>query len=235
MNIVVNQWFGYGDCIYIQTLVRKIADGRPIIWPVMSHFIDGLSRGYPDIQWVDYKTFPINLDSKEQYEINIPKYGLCTVLPIRFADYLLKVPYDECMAAKFKMYGIDYNTWIEDAMWERDYKKEEELQNMFPPYYKYRLINDIFGSESKHSVSISDNLEMGNIRMNTVPGFSLFDWAKIIENANEIHVVNSSIIYLLEQLELKAPEVHLYQRSIPGQTFSNISYLLKKHKYIFHG
>lgn len=63
---------------------------------------------------------------------------------------------------------------------------------------------------------------------------SLFDWATVIQKAAAIHTVNTSIIYLLEMLELEAPEVHLYQRTIKGQTFDNIKYILKRHKYVFH-
>lgn len=236
MTIIPNQFFGIGDIIFCNTLVRRIANGNPIIWPVLGHFVEGLNRAYADdqLKFVDYKTVPINFESREHVEMSVPGIGMCTILPLRWADVILNRPYDHCMAAKYDLYGQKWESWRECATWNRNEKNEEEIYS-FQTHREYRLVNKIFGSESKHKVHIPDSLEIGNLHMGTMFNYSLFDWSKVIENASEIHVVNSSIIYLLEMLDLKAPEVHLYQRSIPGQTFSNIEYLLSKHKYIFHG
>jgi len=236
MTIIPNQFFGLGDIIFTQTLVHRIADGRPIVWPVLAHFVEGLQRAYPHIKFVDHRTMQIDFDRRDQYEFEHPTLGRCTALPLRWADAILKVPYNDCMKAKYMLYGMDFEDWRERAMWVRDEKQEKELQYNYPyTPNECILVNNIFGSESKLTISIPIVRDNYTILMHPLKSFSIFDWAHMIEKCKEIHTVNTSIIYLLELLDLKAPEIHLYQRPIKGQTFDNISYLLKKHKYVFHG
>ena len=236
MTIIPLQSWGIGDIIFTQTLVHRIADGRPIVWPVLQHFVEGLNRAYPHITFVDQQTFQIDYDRKDQYEFEHPKLGRCTVLPLRWSDVILKVPYNDCMRAKYDLYGMDFEDWREHAKWLRDGLKELELNKMqhLQKEQPYTFVNGIFGSECRLTVKIPEN-EGAQVFMTVKPGYSLFDWQTLIQNSSCIHTVNTSIIYLLEMLDLKAPEIHLYQRSIPGQTFDNISYLLKKHRYVFHG
>ncbi len=138
-TVIPNQPFGAGDAIYCQTLVKKVANGNPIIWPMFPQFVDGFNRAYGSgkMKFVDWRTIHINYDSKEYYNTNLPGIGDAVIVPIRWTTEIMKLPYDDCMKSKYLYFGMDYNTWIEDAMWERDYKKEEELQNMFPPHSKY--------------------------------------------------------------------------------------------------
>lgn len=229
MTIIPNQYFGHGDIHFCITLVNRIADGRKIVWPCLPHFVDGLNRAFPHITFVDWRTMQIDFERRDQYEFEHPTLGRCTVLPIRWTTENMRVPYNDCMRSKYEYWGINYEDWRDDAMWVRD-KKEAYLYGMTEDGY---LINKTFGSDCKLTVKIPELSGPGAI-MSVKKGYSLFDWAAVIENAKEIHTVNSSIIYLLELLDLKAPEIHLYQRSIPGQTFDNIKYLLKRHKYIFH-
>jgi len=235
MTIIPNQFFGLGDIIFTQTLVRRIADGRPIIWPVLPHFVEGLNRAYPDITFVDWQSMRIEYGRTDQFAFEHEELGDCTVLPLRWADTILKVPYNDCMKAKYLLYGMDFDDWRVDAKWLRDGLKELTLFKSFILHsgVEYDLINCFFGSET-NKLSVDMQMSCQTISMATLSGYSLFDWQHVIQHAAAIHTVNTSIIYLLEMLELKAPEIHLYQRPIKGQTFDNIRYLLKRHKYVFH-
>lgn len=232
-TIIVNQPFGLGDIIFTQQLAKVIAGGRTILWPVFPQFVEGLNRAYPDVKFIDWKKLPIDYDRTGQYETNLAGIGPCTILPFRFACDMLHLPYDECMRAKYKLYGLDFEIWQDGAYWQRDMSFETALPtNLDIDIFsdKYSLINRTFGSDNTLKVNITAD----GIEMKPFDNFSLFDWALTLQNASAIHTVNTSIIYLLEMLDLKATEVHLYQRSIPGQTFSNIDYILKRHKYVFH-
>jgi len=234
MTIIPNQFFGIGDVIFCQTLVRTIADGRPIIWPVLPHFVEGLNRAYPDIKFVDYRRMQIDFERKDQYEFEHPEIGRCTVLPLRWADYIMKVPYNDCMKAKYMLYGMDFEIWRDCAMWVRYDDKEQELMKQTGSIYHetHDFVNTTFGSDCKMNIQIPRFSVP--VYLEVKAGFSLFDWAAIVQKSREIHTVNTSIIYLLEMTDLRAPEIHLYQRGIAGQTFDNIKYILKRHKYIFH-
>lgn len=231
MIIVPNQPFGIGDIIFCQALVKYIAAGSKIVWPVWPQFVDQLRRAYPDIEFVSSKTCEYDLNRNDQFEAVNRKGERYTQLPIRFADSIMRVRYDDCMKAKYMMYGLDFNMWVKDAMWHRDTQREESLMQQLVKKEEYTFSNATFGSDCKMQVPVPNC----DVKMQILDGFSMFDWCKIIENASEIHTVSTSIIYLLEMLDLKAKEVHLYQRPIPGQTFSNVSYILQRHKYILHG
>lgn len=241
MTIIPNQYFGIGDVIFCQTLVNQIANGNPIVWPVMPQFVEGLNRAYPHITFVDWRTFKIDYERKDQYEIDIEPYGKCTVLPIRWADNIMKVPYTHCMRAKYDLYGLDYRDWKDKAMWERDKLREAELmleydyssdlETMYPFIFK----NVIFGSDCKLKINIKDVTFSGipTIEMYPIDRFSLFDWAAIIRCAEQIHTVSSSILYMLELLPLQAKEIHLYARKPIETHFKNVDYLFTK-PYILH-
>ena len=238
MTIMPLQFFGLGDVIFCQTLVNTIANSygsdTRIVWGVWDNFLDQLNRAYPNIEFVPYKSLGIDFNRKDDYEFMHAKYGRCRVLPLRWADGILNVHYNSCMRAKYDLYGLDFETWRDNAMWQRNEWKEIGFHASKVPKGDYALVNLTFGSDAKGMIKIP-HPKISTIVMDIVKGYSLFDWSMIIENATEIHTVNTSIIYLLEMLDLRAKEVHLYQRTVAGQTFDNIRYVLKRHKYVFHG
>ena len=227
MIIYPLQAFGIGDVIFTQTLVRKIANGRKILWGVDIHFVEGLNKAYPDIMFVDKNAMNINYDRKDDYILN----GM-RILPIRWANEILQVPYTQCMSSKYALYKQDWKTWTKQAMWKRDTAREDELFEKLGLVEgeSYKLINRFFGSSSQHVAGIDHR----GTEMCQMQGFSLFDWAKVIENATEIHSVSTSIIYLLELLSLKSKEVHLYLRLPICSHFNDVSYILERQNYFLH-
>ena len=229
MTTIPIQFFGAGDVIFEQTLVRYLAKNTQIIWPVEPHMVEGFNRAYPDIAFVDRTKFNIDYERKDDYIQYSIRY-----LPLRWADQILKVPYRKCMSAKYELYGMDYNLWRQQAMWVRDREKEEELfQLLGCANTEYNLVNTFFGTNSQMQVLIAPVNGLKNIEMKTISGYSLFDWAKVIENATEIHVVNSAILFLLELLNLKAKRPNLYRRAPIETDFRNVDYLFTK-DYILH-
>jgi len=232
MTIIPNQFFGHGDIHFTITLAKIIADGRPIVWPVLPQFVDGFTRGFPDIKFIDWRTLQIDYERRDQYECTVQGLGKCNVLPFRWAVENMGLPYTDCMRAKYMMYGLDWQIWKEQAMWVRDTEQEIKLWNGVNAG-KHIFINNTFGSDCKLHIELPDFF--GNVvTLGVSVHYSLFDWVKIIEQATEIHTVSTSIIYLLEMLDLTAKEVHLYPRKPIETDFRNVDYILQKHKYILH-
>lgn len=236
MIVIPNQPFGLGDIIFCQTLAKRVANGNPILWPVFPQFVNQLQRAYPDVKFVDWTKLKVDYDRKGQYEFDSPQLGdRCTVLPFCFAAEILGKGYRDWMRAKYELYGLDWQIWREDAMWVRG-NPENTLHaykiREFNVGSSYVLMNRTFGSKGTLKIQMPKMKNCIEIKQSNI--YSLFDWAAIIQNAAAIHTVNTSIIYLLELLDLKAPEIHLYQRSMPGQTFEGIDYILQRHKYVFH-
>lgn len=195
MIIVPIQAFGLGDCIFEQTIVRKIANGNPIEWPVEPQFLEGLQRAYPDITWLDKNTAGIDLERREDYVKDGRRY-----LPLRWCDTNYKAPYARCMALKYEYYGHDFHTWKQMARWSRNMRRELTLKHYIGAIDEpYALVNRYFGSSSQLRAYIPPVSGLKEIEMRTLLGYSLFDWARVIEGATEIHTVSSSIFYLLIQ------------------------------------
>jgi len=157
------------------------------------------------------------------------------VIPLRWNVEIMKVPYTRCMETKYTMFGMDWHRWREGAMWVRDFKKEQELKNLLSikDGDKYNLVSTTFGTGMKHKVPIVVNNAYRNIDLQYIPGYSLFDWAGVFEQATTIHVVSSSNIYIMEMLDLQADEIKLYLRKPIESNHDNYNYLLERHNYTF--
>lgn len=245
------QHFGIGDCIFTQTLINKLAGGNSITWGVQPYFVDGLKRAYPSINWVDYTTLT-DIDYNLKVDTAI---GDKRIIPIRWSVDVMKVPYSQCMSSKYVMFGKSWERWKDKAMFARDAAKEQELYNLVTkllpahviippekkrgrpksveiPKLKYNLINRYFRSDNSGMVDIKPDNDYPCIEMTSVKGYSLFDWAKIIEGATEIHVVNSAITFILELMDVNMP-IHLYCRKPDEVDFKNTEYIFTK-PYILH-
>lgn len=227
--LIPNQYIGLGDIIFQQSLVRKYIDqGYKVLWPVKKHFVNDLNRAYPDIAFVNKSIVKANYNAK--HEINKQRLK---ILPLRWADMILNLPPDDCMKAKYMLYKEDWHIWKQHAQWKRDVKKENELFNLLglTQQEQYILVNrtyqSAFQSKAKFDIVTSTIV----IEMNLVEGYSLFDWAMVIEHATEIHTVSTSLLYLLELLDLKQP-IHLYPRKNDPQ-FDHVRFLFTK-PYILH-
>jgi len=232
MAVIVLQPHGLGDHIFCQSLVNQLADLEHIVWPVLPHFIDGLKRAYPEINWIPVGSLSSNV---ENCRIDTVINGN-RILPIRWADSITKVKYKDCMRSKYDLYGLDWNTW-KDFTFKKDSNRAMKL------FYevlglsdgeKFRLINKRFTSNESKSVKIPESSKIRNIEMITIPGFSLFDWYLVIEKATEIHTVGTSINYIIELLEIKSENVFLYKRLPDENHFQNYDYILKRHSYIYN-
>lgn len=221
----VQQW-GIGDVIFEMTLVRAFE--LPVTWVVLPQFVDGLQRAYPDINFTTDK--PIGYDSERREDHTV---GENRFLPARWADVMMNVPYHMCMRAKYDLYQLPWQSWRTNAMWSRDVPRETALRAYLgiANGERYNLINKHFRSNGSGIAAISVDNGLRNVYMQSIDGFSLFDWGGIIERATTIHTVSTAILYMLELLEI--PETHLYVRKPDEVDFRNVEYLFTK-KYNLH-
>lgn len=227
MTIVPLQYFGLGDVIFTISIARRwISDGNKVLWPVMPQFVDDLNRAYPDIEFVNYQqwNFPYRSQEEHDFILNGKEYR---IVPLRWSVEICQVPYRDCMKSKYKMFGLDWQTWKDNAMFHRDTAKEQELYDKVVDNDTYSVVNRYFRSASNGVVTIP----VSGIEM-PLQGYSLFHWAKVLENAEEIHTVSTSIIYILELLQLNAKKVYIYKRKPDEQNHDNYKYILQSHNYV---
>lgn len=230
---MISQFFGIGDCIFAQGVANHfIKEGYEVIWPVKHQFLQALQRAYPKVTFV-----PSAMVKQELFEIkeDIVVDGV-RIFPMRWSDRVVGADAKYWMRTKFDLAKLDYTTWKNHAMWKRDGKREVAL---FYEVYglerkeKFNLINIAFRSDASKEIEINVDNGLKNVIMGFHDGFSLFDHALLIERAENIHVANSAIFYLLELLEFPAKEVHLYARTGDEVGFPHVDYLMTKN-YILH-
>lgn len=178
------------------------------------------------IEWVDYRNYYKYLQIQKQKELD----GYL-IVPIRWSMELGSGKYENVMKDKFEIYRWDWTEWKKHAKFERNADRENQLAAYLGVSFDrpYTLTNKFFGSNSQFQV----NIPVKGVEIRTIKGFSLFDYSKLLENAEHIHVANSSILYLLELLDLKAKSVHLYARKPQEKDFRNTQYIHTK-KYVLH-
>jgi hypothetical protein len=228
-TFVFNQFFGIGDILFIEPIMRKyFKEGNKIILPVLNKFLD-LQPYFPYINFIDKEEYEIDYE-----EIKIIKKEDTIILPMRWSREFFNSPLNDTMLNKYKMVGMDLNEF-RDLTWLRHRSKEDELMNLLniKEGDEYNLINMNYHTfiDGKVDIKIDNNIR--NIEMRTIEGFTLLDWTRVIEEAKNIHTVNTSILFLLECLDLNADEIHLYSRNVDGRDFDQTNYLWSK-KYITH-
>lgn len=223
-KVILKQPAGIGDiffCIKIAYALH-LEFKCNILWPIIPQYewIKDYVK-YPFIEFVSQKDdYPLKHQVNQtqtrilELEEDNKKYLL---VPIQHAD--LVFPGDSVMEAKYKLVGLDFEDWINFFTFERNIEKENKL------YYevlgltddsKYTFVNRKFASPpDTHICKHIDISQFNNfVEMDYIEGYTLFDWCKVLENAEAIHTVDTSIQYLVDKLELNS-DLNLYSRFDP--------------------
>ena len=129
-------------------------------------------------------------------------------------DYLV----DETLSLDQTIYaqaGIPHQTRWSDFRYLRNMSRENELMALLGCNGgKYIFVHD----DPKRGYEIKTKLlpeDYSVIRPNTkIRGISFFDYISVIENAAEVHIIDSSFAVLIEQLDIRVPKyIHRYARS----------------------
>lgn len=230
--ICFNQPRGLGDIIFCQTLAHDfIREGYKVVWPVDPVY-ENIQKHYPEITFINQKLLNIDYNVKNEYEVNGMK-----VYPLRYTDSLCGTPYKDCMKTKYWYFNKTWKNWKNKAMWVRDTMAEEKLfiQLGINEKDKYCLVNRHFLTGGVKQINFDLPEDIKVVYLENIPGYTLFDWGKVIENAQSIHTVGTSINYIIEVLNCKAEEIHLYVRRPDEHNFENYDFILTdKYNYIFH-
>jgi hypothetical protein len=136
------------------------------------------------------------------------------------------------MKSKYWMHNLVWQNWKRNATWKRDETKERRLFEFLglTDTTEYTLVNPFFTTNMEHQIEIKVQGKVVNMKY--IPGFSLFDWALVIQKATAIHTVSTAIIYLLELLDIGQTPVFIYKREPLEKDHSYYDYLLTKPNYV---
>lgn len=197
---VIDQPAGIGDIFFTQKIAKKYVDlGYKIVWPVINEF--KFLNDYMGTSEIEYC---VNCGNEYDLKIILDK-----------SEQIF--PNKKIMTAKYFRYDIDFTDWIDYFSFERNYEKENMLFKKLTFEEPFVLINKKFGSPPNFAIKngvektiINKNLRI--VEMDFVEHFTLFDWCTILEKAEEIHSVDTSINYLIEKLELGNEKIFMYPR-----------------------
>jgi hypothetical protein len=231
---------GLGDILFLQKLHYIWREkGFHIVHPVV-HEYEWLSN------YIKKSDFPSWMDQKNK--ITGPPLPSECVFPYKekytptspdiftddfvFLNFFKSTMPGRIMAGKYEQYNIKFDDWNEYINIERNKEKEKYL------YYEicglkdnepYIFFNNAFCMRPEiFRANIPYPTDYRAVELKILPEYSLFDWLMIIERAQEIHMIETSLNYILEipsvRANLKAKKMCLYHR---GNNFNNVRYLFK--------
>ena len=223
---IIKQPAGLGDILFCQKIATKLQQqGYEITWPVL-----------PSLLWI--QEYIKGIDFIDITQTNYPFWH--HTVPTDLGDNNIFVPlqtadqhYPEiCMMdAKYKLCNLNMSDWANYLKFDRNVNREKQLFERYSLPQKYIVINKNYGTlphsaTCVHMESLS-NSELPSIQLTPVEGFSLFDWLYIIENCEEFHTVDTSIMYIIESLQHIKCKLFCYSRFNPPD-FRNVTHLFKK-------
>jgi len=218
----INQPAGLGDilfCIKIAQEAKKIYGCNKIIWPVS--FVYKEISSYVKSEDLEFTT-DLNLLPSQHFQIinneNFIYLPLSTSDQVIDKNILRKLQYPNYVHGYIKYLFCNICNWQNwDNYFEikRNFSKEEELfcKLNIKKGEKYNLINKNFGTPPnflRHE-AIKPNNNNKNIEMFISDEYNIFDWLTVIENADEIHTIETSLCYIIEKLKMENKK-YVYSR-----------------------
>ena len=135
----------------------------------------------------------------------------------------------------YRALGVDYDERYKSWKFVRDHEREDLLCKRLGLPDKYLFVVNRFGNRKRNQgfrLNV-DRISPHHIDLPQVnPAYLtnetlIFDWMKVIENATEIHVVDTSWLHLVKNMLLKQPKfLYRIARHVPA---SDANYLNDKY------
>ena len=192
--------------------------GYHVVWPLKDEIL-WIKDYIPDIEFCSREDeFPGKQHYGQDFVILSPQFIYLGLMNTHFwqNDYGVE-DQDTCMVmhSKYLMMQLDWTNWSEGFQFDRKIDKENDL------YYnvlglkddsEYIFVNRYANTENRRNDQLTfPEFDLPVIDLQILKGFSLFDWCKVIENAQEIHTVHTSMPYLIDRLNIKAKKYYMYQ------------------------
>jgi hypothetical protein len=200
---------GLGDHIVNNGMVRHLYKKYDAITLFSyKHNVKNVQYMYRDLE--KFQVIGVESDSQADFYISNNNLDCLKIGFSDLSDVMPKLPFDK---AFYKLAGLDFSVRFDEFYFERDLEKEKEVLNILNPTgEKYIFIHD--DSFRGFSIDMSRIKTEYKVIMND-KRFNVFDYITLIENAEEIHFMQSSFKELMCSYELKKPT--LYQHNYVRQ------------------
>lgn len=215
----IHHHLGLGDHIICNGMVRNFCKRYDnVVLFCYTHYLDNISYMYRDLDNLEI----FNFDTEDEAVIfternsavknNLIKPGFNNL-----DSCLDRMTFDE---AFYHLAGLDFQIRFDDFHFERDLEKENEVcETLNPDGEKYIFVLD--DAKRGYNIDMSKVTDEYKIITNDFR-FRMFDFIKLLENAEEIHTMQTGFLDLINSYKMDKPKIHRhnYVRNYPPSIHS---------------
>lgn len=234
---LIRQPAGLGDILFCQKIAKRIIEkyNLDIIWPVIPQF-EWISQ-YLSSDRITFVSTESDFTHKELYNSQcniIVDRPDVMYIPLQHADQ--HNLHSSVMDSKYKFVSLSYENWADFILFNRNEKTESKL------FYdilnltldeKYVVVNKNYGSPPTSLVcphlNIETNIKIVNLEF--IDDITLLDWCMVLENAYQIHTVETSLNFVIEKLP-RCTGLNMYSKWTPPN-YNHVRHLFRS-DWIYH-
>lgn len=232
-NILIYHHLGLGDHIMCHGIVREYCKKYDQV-SIFSRL-----NNYPSVSFMfrDLKNLTIikgdddfarDLISKNQHASNTEKYDEVKIIGFQDLNRNSGVPLEKQF---YDTAGLSISKKWDSFYVERDFEKEKSVFNKYAPKEDYVFVHE--DTSRKYIIKrkyINKNYKI--FLPNNKIAENIFDYCTIVEKAKEIHVIDSSFMFLVDCLNYNNPNQKLYIHRYSRENNEWQLPILKKNWYI---
>ena len=201
-NVIVLQQGGLGDIFFIQKLCKNLSHTYNVYHPVTTEMWNsGVSQLITD-DVICGTNLQLPQENTMVYDCsNQPK-------PNGAID---------TMTSKYASTSVGWYDWQKYFTYKRDHDREKALKEKLAirDGEPYIFANKFYSFRKPHNgveLSIPEDYDGRIVWMDTNLSQSVFDWCWIMENAEQIHIVDTCLNYIIDTLNYKADTLVCHPR-----------------------
>lgn len=214
-TLYVYTHLGLGDIILcnglIRNLCKKYAHITIFCKPKYFASISYMLRDIQNLEILAYDDAEVNSFLQDK-----PKDKIYYVGHMHIPNFIQECTFDECF---YKQIGLNFQRRWEDFYIERNCELENELFDLQAPKEPYAFVHDDYLRGFCIDETYIDK-KLKVFRPSLVD--NIFSYCKIIEQASEIHCMDSSFKHIVDSLPIKHDKLfyHLYVRGTNNYAFT---------------
>ena len=214
-SIILRGHLGLGDHIICNGMVMELLkDYREVLLPVKRRNVGSVKFMFTDL---NVTILPVENDEDADAYCELHGTWGNKVLKVGMYGEGFLYASNNFSSSFYEQAGIDFETSWSSFYLKRDRREEERLLLEMNPPTKYIFVHD----DESRNLTIDTKL-MGSdlplIRPDKTLSKNIFEYCSIMENAEEIHCIDSSFALLADRIDLdndKKITIHRYARALP--------------------
>lgn len=200
-KLLIKQPGKVGDIIICAPIAKYFADqGYIVQWECPKEYHHLFS-------YFDYVT-PVESETEEYSRVIDISFGLNLKSPSNLTWKKRKAELDSFVTLKYELADVPVSE-LRNLVYTRNLQNETLLYDKVVEEYgsDYILVHD----ESDYGTPITVDSPHSVVYFEKIDGMSIFDWRKVIENAIEVHCIDSSLCNFTDAIPLQKPRLVYYK------------------------